>query len=451
MKQQEIINFSKFGVKFQENLAKLILTDRLFADQIGEVLDTSFFEIKYLQAFTELIFKYKKNYDVHPSLNTMASVIMGSENDYDEVVHKQVKDFLVRVHSNQDVEGVEFIKDTSLDFCKKQKLKSAIIKSVDLLQSSSFDEIADVINAALKLGQSNNYGYDYIKDFERRFELKSRNPISTNWPVIDNLLQGGLGTGELGVCVAATGSGKSHVLVRLGAAAIQNGHSVVHYTLELSDTVIARRYDSCITGVPLSLLNQHKEKVLEEIQLVDGSLVVKEYPTKSASTATIRHHLEKIRNRGIPIDLVLIDYADLLKPKKSYAEKRHDLESIYEELRGIAKEFGCPMWTCSQTNRTGYNAEIVSAESISEAFSKCFVSDFIFTLSRTAEDKVDNTGRFFVAKNRFGPDGLVYPIDMDTSKVYIKVNKMTKASASTPAKDQKELLRKKYEKFMEKK
>ena len=66
MKQQEIINFSKFGVKFQENLAKLILTDRLFADQIGEVLDTGFFEIKYLQAFTELIFKYKKNYDVHP-------------------------------------------------------------------------------------------------------------------------------------------------------------------------------------------------------------------------------------------------------------------------------------------------------------------------------------------------------------------------------------------------
>ena len=110
------------------------------------------------------------------------------------------------------------------------------------------------------------------------------------------------------------------------------------------------------------------------------------------------------------------------------------------------------MWTCSQTNRTGYNAEIVSAESISEAFSKCFVADFIFTLSRTAEDKNDNTGRFFVAKNRFGPDGLVYPIDMDTSKVYIDVHKKTSMSEikgkQDPAKDQKEYLRERYEKLI---
>ena len=448
MNQQEMVSFSKFGIKFQENLAKLILTNRQFADQIGEVLDTRFFEIKYLQVFTDLIYDYKRNYEVHPSLNTMASVVMGAENKYDEVIHKQVKDFLVRVHSNQDVEGDEFIRDTALDFCKKQKLKNAIIKSVDLLQSSSFDEIADVINAALKLGQDNNFGYDYFKDFERRFEFKARDPVTTGWDVVDELTQGGLGIGELGVAIAATGAGKSHLLVHLGAQALKAGKTVVHYTLELSDTVIARRYDSCITEIPLASLNQKKDQVFEEIQSVDGSLIVKEYPTKSATTATLKHHLEKLRNRGIDTDLILVDYADLLKPKKSYSEKRHDLESIYEELRGVAKEFNCPIWTCSQTNRSGYNAEIVSAESISEAFSKCFVADFIFTLSRTAQDKVDNTGRFFVAKNRFGPDGLVYPIEMDTSRVFVKVNKSeTVSSNSGSTKDQKQLLRDKYQKF----
>jgi len=145
--------------------------------------------------------------------------------------------------------------------------------------------------------------------------------------------------------------------------------------------------------------------------------------------------------------MIIVDYADLINPKKSYGEKRHDLESIYEELRGIAQEHKCPIWTVSQTNRTGYNAELVTMESISEAFSKCFVADFIFTLSRTTEDKNNNTGRFFVAKNRFGPDGLIYPIKMDTSNVKISVEQNSidpSAVGKNAAKEQKDLLREKY-------
>ena len=455
MYQDDVVSFSKFGVKFQESLAKLIFVDRTFADRIGEVLDTSFFDVSYLQSFMEILYDYKENYRVHPSLNTMASVLLSEEGKHDEVVFKQMKNFLIRIHSNQDVEGADFTKDASLDFCRKQKLKAAIIKSVDLLQSSSFDEIADVINAALKLGANNDCGYDYLKDFEKRFLLKARDPVSTGWNEFDIITSGGLGKGELGVAIAATGAGKSHILVHLGAQAVKNGLTVVHYTLELGDTIIARRYDSCITGVPLSDLNDKKEEILEKVKEIDGSLIVKEYPTKSASTATIRSHLDKLLTRGIDIDMIVVDYADLLKPKRYYSEKRHDLESIYEELRGIAKEFECPIWTCSQTNRTGYNAELVSVESISEAFSKCFVADFIFTLSRTAEDKNDNAGRFFVAKNRFGPDGLIYPIEMDTSKVCIGVCKKTTMQEiklkKDPMKGQRELLREKYDKLMGKK
>jgi DnaB-like helicase C terminal domain len=455
MYQNDVENFSKFGVKFQENLVKIIFLDRSFSDRIGEVLDVSYFDVAYLQSFVELLYEYKNNYKVHPSLNTMASVLLANQNKYDEVIFKQMKDFLIRIHSNQDSEGADFIKDASLDFCRKQKLKAAIIKSVDLLRSSSFDEIADVINSALKLGAMNESGYDYLKDFEQRFLLKARDPVATGWGEIDSITQGGIGKGELGVAIAATGAGKSHILVHLGAEAVKNGLTVVHYTLELADTIIARRYDSCITGLPLSHLNDHKEKILSTVQDLDGTLIVKEYPTKSASVNTIRTHLEKLRSFGTKIDMIIVDYADLLKPKKSYAEKRHDLESIYEDLRGMAKEFECPVWTCSQTNRSGYNAELVSAESISEAFSKCFVADFIFTLSRTAEDKNDNAGRFFVAKNRFGPDGLVFPIEMDTSKVYIKVLKKTTVeevkSKKDPAKDQKQYLRDRYDKLMKKK
>ena len=124
---------------------------------------------------------------------------------------------------------------------------------------------------------------------------------------------------------------------------------------------------------------------MERVEELEGQLVVKEYPTKSASTNTIKTHLDKLRRRGTDIGLIIVDYGDLLRPKVINREKRIELESIYEELRAIAQEFKCPVWTASQTNRSGLNAEVITMESISEAFNKCFVADFIFSISRTVD------------------------------------------------------------------
>jgi replicative DNA helicase len=211
------------------------------------------------------------------------------------------------------------------------------------------------------------------------------------------------------------------ILACLGANALKQGKTVVHYTLELADTVVGSRYDSSITGVPLGDLMSNKQKILDVVKDVEGTLIIKEYPTKSASTETIKNHIERLKKRGIEPDMIIVDYADLLRPVKETREKRHDLENIYEELRGIAQIYDCPLWTASQTNRSGLNAEVITMEAISEAFNKCFVSDFIFSLSRTIEDKNANTGRVFVAKNRNGPDGLVFPIFADWSRVEMKV------------------------------
>ena len=184
---------------------------------------------------------------------------------------------------------------------------------------------------------------------------------------------------------------------------------------------------------------------------IKGHLIIKEYPTKSASTQTIKSHIERLKKRGINPDMIIVDYADLLRPVKSYGEKRHDLESIYEDLRSIAQTYECPVWTCSQTNRGGLNAEVITMESISEAFNKCFVADFIFSVSRTVQDKNTNGGRMFIAKNRNGPDGLIYPIFMDTSCVKIKVlpsdGTTLEQSMIKTAAAQKEDLQKKYREF----
>lgn len=444
----EPVNFSKYGKSFQEKLCMVILDDRPFADQIEEVLDVNFLELNYLKLFLNKIFDYRKKYGVHPSRDIMKTILRSELDSENELTAKQVREFYVRSQVNATAD-VEYIKDTSLDFCKKQNLKSAMVKSIGLLQTSSFDEISQVINDSLKLGMDNDEGYDWKRDFEERFKPRFRNPVTTGWELIDDISKGGLGQKELGVVIAPTGAGKSMALVHLGTQAIREGKTVVHYTLELQDTVVASRYDSCLTKIPLKSLTSFKEKIYEEVLDIEGKLIVKEYPTKTASTQTIRNHLEKLRMRNIDIDMIIIDYGDLLRPVRYQKEKRNELESIYEELRGIAAEYEAPVWTASQTNRSGLNAEVITMESISEAFNKCFVADFIFSISRTIEDKTTNSGRLFVAKNRNGPDGLVYPLFMDTSNVCIKVLEPSEEDevVEVSAKKQKEKLIDTYKKF----
>jgi len=413
--------FSRFGKSFQEKLCHLMIQDRPFCDQITEVLDINFLQYEYLRVFVQILLDYREKYRVHPSYDIMATKIKSGMGSYTPALQKQVRAFYASVLSESELRDGPFIKDNALDFCRKQVLKGAMMKSVKLIKTSSFDEIQSVIEKALKLGTDNNFGHDFIKDFEERYTITARDPVSTGFNRIDDICKGGLGKSELGVVIAPTGAGKSMVLVHLGTEALKAGRTVVHYTMELADTVVGNRYDSCISGVPLADLFSNKRKVFEEIQDVEGQLIIKEYPTKSASTETIKNHIERLKKRGIEPDMIIVDYADLLRPVKATKEKRHDLENTYEELRAIAQIYKCPLWTASQTNRSGLNAEVITMEAISEAFNKCFVADFICSLSRTVQDKQANKGRIFVAKNRNGPDGLVFPTFVDWSNVNIKV------------------------------
>jgi replicative DNA helicase len=438
-------SFSKYGKTFQEKLTFIILDDRAFADRMVEVLNVEFLEYKYLQSFVEKIFQYKRKYGSQPSHETMKTMIKSGIDDLNDVLQKQIRDYYARVLSNINVlESAEYIKDTALDFCRKQKLREAMLKSSSLLQRCSFDEISVLINDALKAGADADFGYDYIKDFEKRFEFSGRDTITTGWQKMDEITGGGCGRGELGVVIAPTGVGKSMVLVHLGATALKAGLTVVHYTLELRDTVIANRYDSCITGIPLNDLMDRKPEIQTHLKDIDGTLIIKEYPTKTATTNTIKAHLEKLKQQGIIPDMIIVDYADLLRTLSTRREKREELESIYEELRAIMMENKVAGWTASQTNRSGLQSEIITMQSISEAFNKCFIADLIFSVSRTTEDKQKNGGRIYIAKNRNGQDGLVFSIFMDTSNIDIKIlSRYEPNEAPSPTLSQEE-----HQKFM---
>ena len=243
----EKASFSRYGKSFQEGLVQLIYEDRPFADQITEVLDINFLELEYLRVFVDKIVNYRNRYSKHPSAEAVITILRTDLDNEDEVARTQVREYFARI-IKKELTDQEYIKEQSLDFCRKQNLKEAMLKSVGLLQTCSFDEISNVINNSLRLGSDNNFGYDYLADFEERFIPKFRCPVTTGWKEMDSVCGGGLGKSELGVVIAPTGAGKSMVLVHLGSEGLKEDKVVVHYTMELQATVIAGRYDSCLTG-----------------------------------------------------------------------------------------------------------------------------------------------------------------------------------------------------------
>jgi len=414
------IGFADFGTAFQEKLAFILATDKIFADQMREVLEIKYFEPSYLQSFIKKIYAHKDEYKSYASKSLIGGII--NDIDTSDSNAEMINDFWSRFTDIKKIEDEEYVKDMSLKFCKKRKIQQAILKSVDHLETLEYDEIRKLIEDAMKLGMDKNYGHDIIEDFDERYKDRSaRDVVSTGWARIDALMDGGHGKGELGVVVAPTGAGKTHVLVHLGAHAFMNGLKVVHYSLELSEDAVAMRYDACCTGVQIDFLRENRDFVKEKMSHFKGKVIVKSYPTKVGTVGMIRNHLDKLISQGVNPDLIIVDYADLLKSTRSLGEKRHEAEETYEELRGLSRELEAPIWTASQTNRSGLNAELVTHASIAEAYNKCFPADFIITLSRTIEDKNTDSGRFFIAKNRNGADGIVIPINMDTSRTSIRV------------------------------
>ena len=333
-----------------------------------------------------------------------------------DLLQVNVKDILKEVFKNIEATDLDYIKDKSLDFHKSQVLKDAIIRSAEILErDGDSDEIKGLIDNAMQAGVERNLGHDYLEDIEERYSETARITSPTPWDIINEVMQGGLGAGELGVVVAPAGIGKSWVLSAMGAYAISKGLNVVHYTLELNEAYVGLRYDSIFTGVESQNLKYHKDEVLERLEKLDGNLTIKYYPTKACTVNTLSAHLKKVTTFGEKVDMVLVDYADIMKDVNKHTEMRHALGNIYEDLRGLAGEMQIPIWTASQANRSALDEDVIEASKVAESYAKVMTADFVISLSRKIEDKIGNTGRFHVIKNRFGPDGLTYPAKINTN------------------------------------
>ena len=404
---------SEYGFSFQVKFIVCLITDKLFLEQIVDILDGKYTSNDAFRWIITEIREYYNQYKDIISMNVFKIKIQEIDSD---LLVVNVKDVLKEVFKNMEATDLDYIKDKALDFHKSQVLKDAIVKSAEILErDGDADEIKSIIDMAMQAGVERNLGHDYLQDIEIRYEESARVTSPTPWDIVNELMQGGLGAGELGVIVAPAGIGKSWTLAAMGAYAISKGLNVVHYTLELNEAYVGLRYDSIFSGVESQNLKYHKEEVMEKLYNLEGNLTIKYYPTKACTVNTLSAHLKKVTTFGTKVDMVLVDYADIMKDTNKHTEMRHALGSIYEDLRGLAGEMQIPIWTASQANRSALDEDVIEAGKIAESYAKVMVADFVMSLSRKIEDKIGNTGRFHVIKNRFGPDGLTYPARINTN------------------------------------
>ena len=415
-----MVAFSKledYGSSFQIKIINSLLKNKAFLLNVRDILDEAHFSHPGHKWVIDETLKYFDKYHTTPTLDTLKIEIKKIDND---VLQTAVKEQLKLVYTTQ-YDDQEYVEEEFSNFCKNQLLKNALIDSVDLLKSGHYDDIRILIDNALKAGADKNLGHEYVKDLESRYRESSRKVVPTPWDVLNTLLQGGLGGGDYGLIYGGPGGGKSWDLVALGAFAGKLGYKVLHYTLELGEDYVGKRYDAYYTGISVSDIHNYQDKLKEMIGEFEHNIIIKEYPAKGASLTTIKSHYQKTADLGFKADLILIDYVDLLKPPSRRKDRKEEIDDLHYGTKGLAKELDLPIWSVSQVNRAGAKDEIVEGDKSAGSYEKQAIVDFGMSQSRLKTDKVNGTGRWHIQKNRYGPDGMTYNVNIDTSCGHIEV------------------------------
>jgi replicative DNA helicase len=412
-------SLQSYGNGFQIKVLSSLLKHKEFLQNMNDVLNTEMFDNPAHKWIVAEVLRYYYKYHTTPSPESLQVEVKKIDNDILKVsVIEQLKEALKATNEDK-----EYVEQEFANFCQNQQLKNAILESVKLLEKGEWEDIRHIINVASKAGQNKSIGHEYEKDIETRYRQEQRSAVPTPWGNINDLLMGGLGIGDLGLIFGNPGGGKSWMLVNLGAQAVVAGFNVAHYTLELSEDYVGKRYDALFTGIDAQQLHLHKDKVNSAIEQLKGKLIIKEFPMGKAGVNTIEAHIQKCRDLGSPPDIVIIDYVDLLKSKTRSIDPKDAIDDIYSAVKGMARELKVPVWTVSQVNRMGAKDDVIEGDKAAGSYNKMMIADFAMSLSRKRQDKVNGTGRIHIMKNRYGSDGMTYAAKVNTSNGAIDINK----------------------------
>ena len=407
----EMKNFGYLGHSFQLKLINLIITDKTFFTSIIDVIIPKYFDNQYFKLIMQLVKEYYGNYQTAPSfdaLDQLTRIEISSE-----MAKKYVFDMLKEV-KDASFEDHLFIKEKAIKFCKQQELKKAIRKVEGIMEKGdfeSYDMCEEYIRDAISVGEISNESFEIFSELEALLEEDYRHPLPTGIDGIDNILNGGLAKGEIGVILAPTGVGKTTMLTRFANTAYNMGHNVLQIFFEDNPKIIQRKHFTCWTGIPSQDLGEHKETVLDkadEMKKTGGRLILKKLPSDEMSIMQIKNQVRKIISEGVKLDMVLIDYIDCILPDRAFNDEWKGEGSVMRKFEGMCHELNLAGWTATQGNRSSISSDVVTTDQMGGSIKKAQVGHVIISVAKTLQQKEMGLATIAIIKSRLGKDGVIF-------------------------------------------
>lgn len=408
-------NFGNLGHGYQISLLKTIIEDRKFGESIVEVIDQNYFDNSGFKFIMQNIKEYYELYNIIPPYSALEQKII-SEN-VAETARAAFIDTVKNIQEHTiDTGGAPLIKDKAMNFCKQQVLKKTIKKIEEITAKGEFEEyhkIEKLIQDALQVGATSNDIVDIFENIGAALQADNRRPVPTGIIGIDNLLEGGLGRGELGVVLAPTGTGKTTLLTKFSNEAFNNGYNVVQIFFEDNVNNIKRKHFTIWTGISPKDQPQQAEEVErvvnEKKANSTGELRLLKLPSDSVTISEIKSKLRKMQADGFRIDLLTLDYVDCITPDKTnYNEEWKGDGAIMRQLESMTSEFDIAIWTATQGNRESIKSEVVTTDQMGGSIKKAQIGHVVLSIGKTIEQKEMNLATLTLLKSRIGKDGVIF-------------------------------------------
>ena len=417
----------------EQTILRNILTDEDYMRKVLPFIKSDYFEGVYRILFREAG-KFVGKYNKLPTAESFKIELDQSDKLTGEQYTMAV-DILPQLFSKEQIDD-QWLLDTTEKWCQDRAIYNAIMESISIIdgkhETLTKGALPDLLSKALGVAFDTNVGHDYIENQEERFDFyhKEEDRIPFDLDYFNRITKGGVPSKTLNIALAGTGVGKSLFMCHVAAGALVEGRNVLYITMEMAEERIAERIDANLLNTPIDQLpnmsrDMFRTKVEDIARKTEGKLIVKEYPTGSAHSGHFRALLNELKlKRQFEPDIIFVDYLNIcassrMKGMGGAINSYNYIKAIAEELRGLAVEFDVPVFSATQTTRSGYSNSDVGLEDTSESFGLPATADLMFALIQTEE--LEQSGQMMVKqlKNRYNDPTLHkrFVIGIDRSKM----------------------------------
>jgi len=417
----------------EQTILRNLLTDEQYMRKVLPFVKPDYFEGVYRILFREAG-KYVGKYNKLPSAESFKIELDQTDRLTGEQYTMAV-DILPQLFSKEPIDN-QWLLDTTEKWCQDRAIYNAIMESISIIdgkhESLTKGALPDLLSKALGVAFDTNVGHDYVENYEERFDFyhaeEDRIPFDLEY--FNKITKGGVPRKTLNIALAGTGVGKSLFMCHVAASALVEGRNVLYITMEMAEERIAERIDANLLNVPIDQLpnlsrEMFRTKVEDIARKTTGKLIVKEYPTGSAHSGHFRALLNELKlKRQFEPDIIFIDYLNIcassrMKGMGGAINSYNYIKAIAEELRGLAVEFDVPVFSATQTTRSGYSNSDVGLEDTSESFGLPATADLMFALISTEELEKSSQMMVKQLKNRYNDPTLHkrFVIGVDRAKM----------------------------------